>query len=222
MIEMILKKARAGEELSVEEIAALLSISDKDELQALYDCAYAIKEEHVGRVAYFRGIIECSNLCIKDCYYCGIRRSNKNVERFLMDEEEIFKEAIWAYEAEYGSCVIQSGERQDEEYISMIERVVERISRHTNGELGITLSLGEQTEETYRRWKTAGAHRYLLRIETTNPALYARIHPEGSQHGGAQRVPGGIAALRLPGGNRRYDGAAGADHGRSGQRYPVP
>ncbi len=177
MTDQILKKARAGETLSGEEIAALLSVTDKNEVQALYDCAYAVKEEYVGKVAYFRGIIECSNLCIKDCYYCGIRRSNKNVERFLMDEEEIFKEAKWAYEAEYGSCVIQSGERQDEEYIAMIERVVGRISQYTNGELGITLSLGEQTEETYRRWKRAGAHRYLLRIETTNPELYARIHP---------------------------------------------
>ncbi len=177
MIEHILDQAKRNEELSLEEIAALLSITEKDELQKLYDLAYSIKEQHVGRVAYFRGIIECSNMCIKDCYYCGIRRSNKKVERFLMDEEEIFREAMWAYEAEYGSCVIQSGERQDEAYIAMIERVVKRISLYTDGEFGITLSLGEQSEETYRRWKTAGAHRYLLRIETTNPELYATIHP---------------------------------------------
>ncbi len=177
MVLDILEKAKRKEELSLEEITALLSITDRDELQALYDTAYFLKEQYVGKIAYFRGIIECSNLCIKDCYYCGIRKSNTNVERFLMDEEEIFKEAVWAYEAEYGSCVIQSGERQDEEYISMIERVVARISRHTDGQLGITLSLGEQTEETYRRWREAGAHRYLLRIETTNPEIYARIHP---------------------------------------------
>jgi len=177
MTNEILKKAKAGEQLSVEELVALLSITDKDELQALYDVAYFIKEQYVGLVAYFRGIIECSNLCIKDCYYCGIRRSNEQVERFEMDEEEIFKEALWAYEADYGSCVIQSGERQDETYISMIERVVKRIADATKGEMGITLSLGEQTEETYTRWKTAGAHRYLLRIETTNPTLYARFHP---------------------------------------------
>jgi biotin synthase len=176
-VETILGKAKSGENLSVNELVALLSITEKDELQALYDCAYFLKEQYVGKIAYFRGIIECSNLCIKDCYYCGIRKSNTNVERFLMDEDEIFKEAVWAYEAEYGSCVIQSGERRDEEYIAMIERVVGRIKDATKGKLGITLSLGEQTEETYRRWKQAGAHRYLLRIETTNPELYARIHP---------------------------------------------
>lgn len=176
-IKTILERARSGEMLSANELVQLLSVSDGDELQALYDCAYFLKEQYVGKIAYFRGIIECSNLCMKDCYYCGIRKSNKNVERFQMDEDEIFKEALWAYEAEYGSCVIQSGERQDEAYVSMIERVVARIKEATKGELGITLSLGEQTEETYARWKKAGASRYLLRIETTNPELYAKIHP---------------------------------------------
>jgi biotin synthase len=193
MTDQILKRARAGETLSVDELVALLSITDKDELQALFDCAYFLKEQYVGKVAYFRGIIECSNMCIKDCFYCGIRRSNEKVERFLMSEDEIFKEAMWAYEAEYGSCVIQSGERQDEEYLAMIERVVRRIASYTNGEFGITLSLGEQAEDTYRRWKMAGAHRYLLRIETTNPALYARIHP--ADHSLAVRMEC-LAALR--------------------------
>ena len=177
MITEILKRAKQGDKLSADDLVALLSISDQDELQALYEVAYFLKEQYVGRIAYFRGIIECSNLCMKDCYYCGIRRSNTEIERFQMDEEEIFKEAIWAFEADYGSCVIQSGERQDEAYISMIEQVVKRIAEVAKGELGITLSLGEQTEETYRRWKVAGAHRYLLRIETTNPDLYAAIHP---------------------------------------------
>ncbi len=177
-ISKILERAKAGEQLSTQELVDLLSITDKNELQALYDCAYAIKEREVGTVAYFRGIIECSNICIKDCYYCGIRKSNRAVERFEMDEDEIFKEAVWAYKAEYGSCVIQSGERQDEEYISMIERVVKRIREATHGKLGITLSLGEQSEAVYRRWREAGAHRYLLRIETSNPELYAKFHPK--------------------------------------------
>jgi biotin synthase len=177
MINQILKKARAGEELSAEEIAALLSISDEVEQQALFDCAYAVKAEQVGKVAYFRGLIECSNICTKDCLYCGIRRGNRNVERFQMNEEEIFREAMWAYEAEYGSCVIQSGERQDEGFVSMIERVLRRIAEASSGEMGVTLSLGEQTEETYQRWRDAGARRYLLRIETSNPELYAKIHP---------------------------------------------
>ena len=210
MIEKVLEKAKRKEDLSVEELVTLLSISNEDELQALYDCAYFIKEQYVGKVAYFRGIIECSNLCMKDCYYCGIRKSNRHVERFQMDEEEIFKEAFWAYEAEYGSCVIQSGERRDEEYISMIERVVKRIKAATGGNLGITLSLGEQTEETYRRWREAGAHRYLLRIETTNPELYAKIHP--ADHSLAERKEC-LARLRRTG----YQVGTGVMMGLPGQ-----
>ncbi len=178
MTYQILKKADLGEELTALEIQALLEISDPNELQALYDCAYRVKAKHVGKIAYFRGIIECSNICMKDCYYCGIRKSNTNVERFQMDEDEIVREAIWAFENEYGSAVIQSGERQDSAYIDRIERVLVRIKEQTGGKLGITLSLGEQTEETYRRWREAGAHRYLLRIETTHPKLYAKLHPE--------------------------------------------
>jgi len=195
-VKTILERARVGEELAKDELVALLSIADADELQALYDCAYAIKAEQVGKVAFFRGIIECSNYCIKDCYYCGIRKGNAKVDRFQMDENEIFKEAVWAYEADYGSCVIQSGERQDEEYISMIERMVKRIKKATDGKLGITLSIGEQTEETYARWREAGAHRYLLRIESSNPEIYARIHPE--DHSMAQRKEC-LAALRRTG-----------------------
>jgi biotin synthase len=94
-----------------------------------------------------------------------------------MDEEEIVREAIWAFENEYGSAVIQSGERKNAAYIELIERVLKRVKKETDGKLGITLSLGEQTEETYRRWRKAGAHRYLLRIETSNPELYRKLHP---------------------------------------------
>ncbi len=177
MTNQILEKVDRDEELNPAEMQALLEIYDPDARQALYDCAYRVKTRHVGKVAYFRGIIECSNICIKDCYYCGIRRSNKNVERFQMDEDEIIREARWAHENEYGSTVIQAGERQDPAFIDMIERVVKRIKAETGGKLGVTLSLGEQTEETYRRWRDAGAHRYLLRIETTNADLYRTLHP---------------------------------------------
>ena len=178
MTKQILQKVDRDEELAAVEIQTLLKINDADKLQALYDCAYRVKERYVGKVAYFRGIIEWSNICIKDCYYCGIRKSNRNVNRFQMDEEEIIREALWSYENEYGSAVIQAGERKDATFIDMIERVVKTVKEKTAGKLGITLSLGEQTEETYRRWREAGAHRYLLRVETTNPNLYARLHPE--------------------------------------------
>ena len=177
MLKSILDKALTDEILTPCEIQQLVELSDEKELQALYACAYRIKERTVGPVAYFRGIIECSNICSKNCYYCGIRKGNPKVERFQMDEEEIVREAIWCHENRYGSTVIQSGERTDAAYLDLIERVIRRIKKETGNRLGITLSLGEQTEETYRRWREAGAHRYLLRIESSNPELYRQLHP---------------------------------------------
>lgn len=173
----ILHRAEKGEALSREALRTLLELRDPDGLRALFDCAYAVKTKHVGRVVYFRGLIECGNVCAKNCRYCGIRRGNRQVERFEMDEAEMVREALWAWEADYGSCVIQAGERRDEAFAEKIERVLRRIAEATAGRMGITISLGEQSEETYRRWREAGAHRYLLRIETSNPELYAKIHP---------------------------------------------
>ena len=124
-----------------------------------------------------RGLVEFSNICSKNCLYCGIRRGNAGVVRYRMDEGEIFAAVEWAAENRYGSVVLQSGELAAEENTSFVERVLSRIHDRFGDTLGITLSLGEQSEDTYRRWREAGAHRYLLRIESSNPDLYARIHP---------------------------------------------
>ncbi len=161
-----------------EEWRALLDCSAPEVRQALYEAAYRVKLDTVGPTVYFRGIVELSNMCSKDCYYCGIRRSNTNVERYQMSEEEILRDALWAHEHKYGSIVLQSGERQDAQFVEQIERILRRIKEASGGELGITLSLGEQSEAVYRAWFEAGAHRYLLRIETTNPDLYRALHPE--------------------------------------------
>ena len=142
-----------------DDLIALLSITDPDELQALYDAAYAVKAAGVGRVVYYRGLVEFSNYCIKDCKYCGIRKSNDEVERFDTPREDILAMARWAWENRYGSLTLQSGERQDEEFIDYVEGLVRDIKALSHGELGLTLCVGEQTEETYRRWFDAGAHR---------------------------------------------------------------
>ncbi|MEA2013212.1 MAG: [FeFe] hydrogenase H-cluster radical SAM maturase HydE [Verrucomicrobiota bacterium] len=175
-LENILKK----NELSKDEIEFLLSLKDKNDIQKLFDRAYQIKSENVGKTVYLRGIIEFSNICVKDCHYCGIRKSNKNVERFQMTKEEIISSAVWTYENNYGSLLLQSGERCDAEFIDFIEDVLKTCKEKTDNEIGITISLGEQTEQTYRRWFNAGAHRYLLRIETSNPTLYNKLHPDNS------------------------------------------
>jgi len=161
-----------------EEIIYLLSLQDAGEINELFKRAYEVKKQYVGTKVYFRGIVELSNICTKNCYYCGIRRDNLKVKRFCLTKEEIIQSALWAFEQHYGSVVLQSGERTDEEFIGFIEKIVQILKEKTAGKLGITLSLGEQTEETYKRWFSAGAHRYLLRIETSNPELYQKLHPK--------------------------------------------
>ena len=165
------------DDLNRDEIAFLLSLRDPGEIERLYERAYRVKCEHVSNVVYLRGIVEFSNICEKNCNYCGIRRGNRNVRRFQMSSEEIVKAALWAFENNYGSVVLQSGERSDAAFIEFVEKVLKEIKAGSGGRLGITISLGEQERETYRRWFEAGAHRYLLRIETSNSELYGRLHP---------------------------------------------
>ncbi|BDU51300.1 [FeFe] hydrogenase H-cluster radical SAM maturase HydE [Haliovirga abyssi] len=164
-------------ELGRNEILSFMKEENEEKLKELYKKAYKIKLDNVGDKVYYRGIIEFSNICQKNCNYCGIRKSNSDVHRFTMSEEEILESAKWSYENSYGSLVLQSGERQDEEYIEFVTGLIEKIKKLSNGELGITLSLGEQTFETYEKWYNAGAHRYLLRIETSNKELYNKLHP---------------------------------------------
>ena len=170
----------AKEQLSRDDIVSLLSISDKQQIDTLFKRAYEVKKQYVSNVVYLRGIIEFSNICSKDCLYCGIRKGNTDLKRFQMTKDEIVSAALWAFEGKYGSVVLQSGERSDTPFVDFVEDVVKTIKEKSAGKLGITLSLGEQSADTYRRWYEAGAHRYLLRIETSNPELYSRIHPPDS------------------------------------------
>ncbi|OGX50524.1 MAG: [FeFe] hydrogenase H-cluster radical SAM maturase HydE [Omnitrophica WOR_2 bacterium RIFOXYA12_FULL_38_10] len=163
--------------MTKNEMIKWLKEEDQNALKELYRRAYEVKLKHVGANVYFRGIIEFSNICRKDCLYCGIRRSNAKYERFQMSKEEIFGSAKQAFEMQYGSIVLQSGERNDPQFVEFVTDVVKGIKELSGNKLGITLSLGEQSKETYQRWFDAGAHRYLLRIETSNPALYRSLHP---------------------------------------------
>ncbi len=150
---------------------------DKNKLKDLYRQAYEVKRKEIGTKVHYRGIIEFSNICRKNCYYCGIRRDNTKVKRYIMNKDTILKSARWAYENRYGSIVLQSGERQDAEFTEFVTELLREIKGLSNGELGVTLSLGEQSRETYAKWFDAGAHRYLLRVETSSSELYGKIHP---------------------------------------------
>lgn len=179
---MNIKEILEKKELNREDLIALMKISSPEELDLLFKKAYEVKTQEVGRKVYYRGLIEISNLCIKNCNYCGIRKGNSKAERFAMSKDEIMGAVKWIYDNNYGSIALQSGERQDEEFISFIEDLVKEIKKLSNGKLGITLSLGEQTYETYKRWYDAGAHRYLLRIESTNQEIFKKLHPQDGKH----------------------------------------
>lgn len=168
------------------ELLELLSIEDGSVLDALYKRAYEVKLAEIGRKVSLRGLIEMSNICRKNCYYCGIRRDNGLVPRYMLAAGEIIECALWAHKRQYGSIVIQSGEVVSEEFSAFIENVLREIKELTNDGLGVTLSLGEQPCDYLKRWREAGADRYLLRIETSNPELYRKLHPV--DHSFSERV----------------------------------
>ncbi|MEA4862523.1 MAG: [FeFe] hydrogenase H-cluster radical SAM maturase HydE [Victivallaceae bacterium] len=177
-LQGILDKAKATRRrLSGRELEYLLSLDSESEQQRLFDAAYEIKLAYIGKKVSIRGLIEMGNVCAKNCYYCGIRRGNTAVRRFELDIDAIERMARWAYEHRYGSLVLQSGEVESEKRTEFVEEALRRIMKLSGGRLGITLSLGEQRDEVYRRWHEAGARRYLLRLETSSPAFYRELHP---------------------------------------------
>ena len=182
---------------SQTDLAAMLR-AEGEERQLLFKKGNEIKNQFLGNKVHFRGLIEFSNICEKDCYYCGIRKSNKKVNRYNLTDDEILEAARFAYENRFGSVVLQSGEVASPLFTKRIERLLSEIKSLSNGKLGITLSLGEQEPDVYKRWFEAGAHRYLLRIETTNEALYHKIHPGDRLHDFKRRIEC-LASLRKAG-----------------------
>lgn len=164
-----------------KELVHLLTCAGEEE-RKLFETSRNIRNATIGNGVYLRGLIEISNLCIKNCLYCGIRKSNLSPQRYTLSDEEIVQAATFARDYNYGSIVLQGGERNDKAFVTRIGKLLQEIKRLSDGRLGITLSLGEQSEDTYKYWFDCGAHRYLLRIETTNESLYRKIHPADSMH----------------------------------------
>lgn len=190
-LEQILARAQARpRNLSVDDLTRLVSLEDPAERRAVYAAAYAQKCRVAGTRVSMRGLVEIGNVCAKDCLYCGIRRSNATLDRYRLSVADILRMAEVDARAGYASLVLQGGEIEGEANTAFIEDCLRAIV-HLN--LGVTLSLGEQEEDVYRRWRAAGAARYLLRIETSSPELYARLHP--ADHSWTRRVQC-LAALR--------------------------
>jgi len=179
---MKLRTAESEEKLlTKEEIISFLHC-DGEEMLQLFKKAASIKRQYVQDKVYFRGLIEFSNICRKNCLYCGIRRANKNTKRYNLTDEEILDAGMFAYSHRYGSIVLQSGELSSKSYTGRITKLLDKITHATDNKLRITLSCGEQDADTYRRWFEHGASRYLLRIESSNRELYYKIHPDDELH----------------------------------------
>ncbi|WP_163322080.1 [FeFe] hydrogenase H-cluster radical SAM maturase HydE [Draconibacterium mangrovi] len=170
-----------------QEIIQLLKTTG-EERTALLKRAQEVKVKEIGNKVYFRGLVEFSNICAKDCLYCGIRKGNDKVLRYDVSDDEILESCRFAWENRFASVVLQSGELSSPAFIKRVDDLLKKIKQISNGELGITLSCGEQSLETYRRWFESGAHRYLLRIESSNRELYYKIHPENEIHSFEKRI----------------------------------
>jgi len=183
VIESILSK----DELTRQDITLLLQANDEDRAK-LFAKSAEVKEKYVGRKVYLRGLIELSNICSKNCFYCGIRSGNQDFTRYNLSDDEVVEAARYSWQNGYASIAIQSGEVSNSAFTQRITNLLKKINAATSSELGITLSMGEQTEETYREWFDNGAIRYLLRIESSSRELYAKLHPNNKAHDFGKRV----------------------------------
>jgi biotin synthase len=174
-------------EFSKSDLMVFLQ-SQGDQRLKLFKQAASVKKEFVGNKVYFRGLVELSNICSKNCFYCGIRAGNQKPRRYMVTENEVLDAASFALKNGYGSMVLQSGERCDKRFIETVSGLLLKIKTLTGDKLGITLSMGEQDENTYRQWFENGAHRYLLRIETSDRELYYRMHPNDNKHDFDNRI----------------------------------
>ena len=162
----------APKNLTYDELAALLESADEGLWREIFAAAREVKAKCGKTETLPRGLIETSNVCAKDCLYCGIRKGNDKAVRYLMPEDEVFACIDEARRRGYPAVAFQAGEIESEANTDYYERILKKCRGFE-----VTLSLGGQTEEVYRRWKDAGAMRYLIRIETSNRELYAKIHP---------------------------------------------
>ena len=171
----LIRKLSETHSLSLEEYESLITNRNDESRKLLRELAVKVRREIYGNKVYVRGLIEVSNICRNDCYYCGIRRSNKNCERYRLTSGEILSCCDEGYELGFRTFVLQGGE---DSYFSdeILGGIVQDIkTRHSD--CAVTLSMGERSRESYRYLRECGADRYLLRHETADSEHYSRLHP---------------------------------------------
>ncbi len=171
----IISKLEDEHSLSIEEYAYLIDHRTQEISDDLARSASRVRNHVYGHDIFVRGLIEFSNICKNDCYYCGIRRSNKNVARYRLTKADILECCKEGYELGFRTFVLQGGEDgyfTDDIMVDIVQTITSNYP-----DCAITLSLGERSKESYQRLFDAGARRYLLRHETANPKHYAKLHP---------------------------------------------
>lgn len=163
--------------LTVDEFERLLTTADADDREYARRAAVAVAQAHFGNRVFVRGLIEFSNHCRQDCLYCGIRKSNREVDRYRLDAEQVLACCAAGYELGYRTFVLQSGE--DHRYSTQTMTDIVRRIRAQYPDCAITLSIGERGPQAYRAFRDAGTNRFLLRHETATPEHYAQLHPAG-------------------------------------------
>ncbi len=193
-----------------DQIHAWLRETNPARLTHLWRMADATRQQYVGGEVHLRGLIEFSNHCVRLCAYCGLRAPNSALTRYRMTQDEIMACVRQAVAWGYGTVVLQSGEdpQVSREWLASLVR---RIKAETP--LAVTLSVGERSDEDLWAWREAGADRYLLRFETSNKALYDRLHPP--RPGSASDRLAMLGRLREMG----YEVGSGVMIGIPGQSY---
>lgn len=175
-MKKLIDKLHRDSTLSPDEFRRLITAYTPDDVAYINRLGQELAEAKFGRKIYIRGLIEIGNCCKNDCFYCGIRKSNSDIERFRLDKSTILACADEGYSLGFRTFVLQGGEDNYMNDNRVVELVAEIRNRYPDA--AITLSLGERPTESYQRFYDAGANRYLLRHETHNPDHYAMLHPK--------------------------------------------
>ena len=179
-MKSLIEKLAASHSLSVEEYESLIKNRNDEAAKLLRKYAVKIRKEIYKNHVYVRGLIEISNICKNDCLYCGIRRSNKNCERYRLNLEEIISCSNEGYELGFRTFVLQGGE--DVFFTDEILGDIVKEIKSLHPDCAVTLSMGERSCESYKFLRECGADRYLLRHETADKEHYSKLHPSSMSY----------------------------------------